>query len=506
MDSSQLDQFRTSSYVIFVDLPDTAEETLLVHGYTGAYDKVSKSVARFLRSREARPSNPLYGNWASEKPNGDCPMVQPSEATLNVLRRRGYLTEMSCEEEEQAFKRIAFALHNLNSRKVSYVFMPTYDCNLRCSYCFQDHMRTDEKFQHLLRTMTLEMVDRIFLGASQIEAAHGLDSSAPIARSIGFFGGEPLLAANQPIVSYIIDKSLSIGPASFWAVSNATELEAYEALLSPTRISSIQITLDGPPAEHDKRRIYADGAGSFEKISRNITLALDRGVNISIRMNLDRRNIQQVPEFTDLAYRLGWNKYSNFSVYAAPIRAANENVPQAEVMDSWELDKAVAGMQERHSTMSLVGQPDDGLKQQVRRIFGDSRNGIPTLKESFCSAHSGMYIFDAFGDIYACWERTGDSSVRIGHINEDGSLAMNTSVLQLWRSRTVASNPVCSKCKYALHCGGGCAVLAERKTGLLHMNYCDSFGARFRSNVADAFADHVAGRSLPERHDRVCDQ
>ena len=38
---------RTSSYTIFVKLPAQGEDVLLVHGYTGAYDRVSGSVAAF---------------------------------------------------------------------------------------------------------------------------------------------------------------------------------------------------------------------------------------------------------------------------------------------------------------------------------------------------------------------------------------------------------------------------------------------------------------------------
>ena len=70
-----------------------------------------------------------------------------------------------------------------------------------------------------------------------------------------------------------------------------------------------------------------------------------------------------------------------------------------------------------------------------------------------------------FGDIYACWERTGDPSIRVGRVDESGTLQMNMAMLDFWHSRTVTSNPVCSKCRYALHCGGGCAVLALGATG-----------------------------------------
>jgi uncharacterized protein len=50
---------RTSSYTIYVDLPGDASQVLLVHGYTGAYDRVS----RYARA-EARgcSGNRLYAS------------------------------------------------------------------------------------------------------------------------------------------------------------------------------------------------------------------------------------------------------------------------------------------------------------------------------------------------------------------------------------------------------------------------------------------------------------
>jgi len=51
---------RTSSYTIYVDLPGNEEEMLLVHTYTGAFDRVSRRVATWVRSLEAgRPPKPL---------------------------------------------------------------------------------------------------------------------------------------------------------------------------------------------------------------------------------------------------------------------------------------------------------------------------------------------------------------------------------------------------------------------------------------------------------------
>ena len=62
-----------------------------------------------------------------------------------------------------------------------------------------------------------------------------------------------------------------------------------------------------------------------------------------------------------------------------------------------------------------------------------------------------------------------------------------------WRSRTVSTNEVCRSCRYAFHCGGGCAVLAVEHSGEYLHNHCDGFQESFRMAVREAHADHLNG-------------
>src|SRR5262245_894985 len=102
---------RTSSYTIYVDLPGNAEEMLLVHTYTGAFDRVSRQVATYVRSLEiGRPPKPLYGDWTPEAPvEGE--ITPPSEAAIAVLQRRGYLTSLSPQQEEDLFAGYVEKMH-----------------------------------------------------------------------------------------------------------------------------------------------------------------------------------------------------------------------------------------------------------------------------------------------------------------------------------------------------------------------------------------------------------
>lgn len=496
---------RTSSYTIYVDLPDSRDEMLIVHGYTGAYDRVSRRVANYLRSREARrPPKPLYGEWSKE-PDLPDNISTPDSDTLKKLAARGYLTELEPKREEEFFARLADKMHQRSQRGMpSYIFMPTYDCNLRCAYCFQDHMRTDSSFKHLLKTMSFDMADSLIAAMPSIEADHGVTVDADTRRNVGFFGGEPLLAANRPVVEHIMSGVRELGPVSFWAVSNATELRAYDGLLGPEGIVQIQVTLDGPTDEHDRRRHYADGSGSFERIADSVDFALAAGTAINVRLNLDRDNINSLPALAADMLRRGWPRHPLFSVYTAPIHAVNDNTDKRRTFDSWQLDSALSDLRLRHPETELIGRPDETLRTRARRIF-DRSDLIPAFRPSFCGAHDRMYIFDALGDVYACWERTGDARIRIANVLPGGEVRYRHEIQKEWRSRSVTTNPVCRQCRYALHCGGGCAILALGQRGTMHANYCDGYASRFRASAAEAYMKFRDGEEVDLAPERVCD-
>lgn len=498
---------RTSDYTIFVTLPEDDAAMLLVHGYTGAHDRVPRPVAEFLRAQSGRPAKPLYGDWQQEAPATAAPEAAAlSSATLSHLAAQGYLTDLSPDEEQTFFAGFAAKLHEHALRQPpSYILMPTYDCNLRCAYCYQDHMRTDGTFRHLLRTMSQPVIDRIFAAMPQIEERHGLEPAAWRRRNIGLFGGEPLLAANRSVVAAILAKAFAIGDADLWAVTNGTELDAYRDLLGPHGIARLQITLDGPPDDHDARRIHADGSGSFARIAANITMALDLGAEVSVRMNVDRGNLAQVPALAGEIMARGWDRHPGFSAYTSPIRAGNGRIAGDSTLSSWELDRALTDLRAEHPDLRVVARPDEGMRARARRLFSTGGEVLPSLRPSFCGAHDRMYIFDPFADIYACWEKTGDAKVRVGRVTESGGIELHDDPLGLWRHRTVASNPVCRRCRYALHCGGGCAVLALAQNGRFDSNYCDGFAARFRASLAEAYGASVHGSAEPLAAARVCD-
>ena len=97
---------RTSSYVIYVDLPGRTDQKLLVHGYTGAFDLVSSPVAAYLSAMETKPApKPLYGSWTSDSRRNGSSTHPPSDNAIKALRRRGYLTDLSHVDEERLVER-----------------------------------------------------------------------------------------------------------------------------------------------------------------------------------------------------------------------------------------------------------------------------------------------------------------------------------------------------------------------------------------------------------------
>ncbi len=119
----------------------------------------------------------------------------------------------------------------------------------------------------------------------------------------------------------------------------------------------------------------------------------------------------------------------------------------------------------------------------------------------FCSAYTGMLLFDPFGDMYACWDLVGKPEHAVGRYAP--KLAFDEQRLNLWRGHTVGAIPQCRECKFALLHGGGCAYLALGETGTLLSPHCEGFPELFIKLAPIAYKELRAARSAGERQHAV---
>lgn len=438
---------RTSSYTIAVELPDG--EFALAHGYTGALDRVSHSVG--MRLKEGRSC------YVSYNPEVD-----------NVLKNRGYITELTPNEEYDYFRRITAVLLKKNdvTKKSHFTIVVTYNCNFCCPYCYEKELFAGfSEFKN--KVISGKAVDMIFSTIPQIEP-----ESEKRIKQIMLFGGEPLLKENLPIIRYIISKGRESG-CRFVVTSNGYDIDCYEDYLDNDIIESIQITLDGPPEINDCRRRHKNGLQTFNKIIANIKLVLSKGVAISVRVNVDNENKGHIDELYRILNSEGILESKLFTIYVEYI-SGEINFNPAEYDGTYFSRKEYLSLIENSNynlknDVSLSSNIEKAIKNRTRLSF----------KPKHCSAQSSAYIFDPFGNIYSCYDEIGKKNSRIGTYIP--SLSWNDSVRDSWFGRDISVSKKCSRCRYALFCGGGCyskQLISQQEDG-----YCDDFPLRFNSSL-----------------------
>lgn len=413
---------RMSSYTIPVKLEDEEGKYMLIHGYTGAIDIVSEEMFYGIKS----PGNVTFSN-----------------EILTTLQRRGYITTKTKEEEREYVARMARALTRKGKILYSdFTWMVTYNCNFRCPYCFEN--RTHKDSSHKI-VFSKDMVDAAY---SAIDTLQPL--KRPLQNTMSLYGGEPLLAENKEIVSYIVEEGCKRG-YKFVAITNGYEVENFLDLLSADKIFKMQITIDGIKEEHDKRRVHYQGICTFDKIISNIELALRKGILINVRMNMSVSNENQYEELKQFFLNKGFYNYKTFDFYGAMITDSNS------INDSDRGDINIMSPQKFANTLknnlSLFKFDDNSL---YRNIFEAITKKRPLhFKSVTCASQTNGYVLDPLGHIYPCWEVVGNREHLEGHYSKEG-VVWNEETLSKWKEMDISQRKECSLCIYALLCGGGC--------------------------------------------------
>jgi uncharacterized protein len=454
-------ELRKSTYTISVQLENEADKYMLLHGYTGAIDVVSGNVIAYLDNIDMQQT-------AS---------IQVSETTFKALEERGYLTAKTKEEEIEYVRKLANLLHQKEKiLQKTFVFLVAYDCNFRCPYCYESKVLKESR-QWSRKVFTKEMVDKAYNVISQIGGDKKLHYP-----QIVLYGGEPLLSQNKDIVTYIVHKGVEVG-YSFMAITNGYDLENFQDLLAPDKINTLQITIDGTKDIHDKRRIHYQEKTSFDKIISNIGIALKYDITINVRMNNDANNFNELEHIDALFKKIGYYDTGKLKIYSAKLfDYTNNGNSKLHFFNQSEYNKRNKEIAYKYPcTVS-------GIAQTLHQVIVNKKRF--NFFSTYCSAQTGSYILDPFGDIYGCWEDVGNTQNVIGSYLNDSIEWTETK--KIWHNQNISVSTSCVQCKYAFFCRGGCIAHKMRQTGLLKPGYCNAFPETFHESVNLAYSQFLA--------------
>lgn len=221
---------------------------------------------------------------------------------------RNYDTEefrkygFSCQNEEEE-DLLAMYKHNkmLHTSELNLTILASENCNFACQYCFDSFNGINIK-----QSVADDIILYIRKNIRKFTAVN-----------IGWFGGEPLLAAKEiermsHKILEICHKSSRSMHAQITTNGYLLDVETFKKLLK-CNIYSYEITLDGFESDHNKNRSLKNANGSYNIILNNLRAIRDevksRVFQIVIRVNLTKTTLDKFVEFCDfLKKEFGWDR------------------------------------------------------------------------------------------------------------------------------------------------------------------------------------------------------
>lgn len=428
--------------------------------------------------------------------SGSASILSPSEAAdfqslllQKEINNKAFISELIenkyiIDEAEEASIYKHKYLDFLDAREedeVQLFFVPNYACNFACSYCYQD------EYSNPAAALNEEIIDSFF----QYVKREFVDQK----KYITVFGGEPLLDSprQKQLIQHIISRS-NEQKLDLCFVTNGYSLTSYIEILKQGRVREIQVTLDGTADIHNKRRFLKGGGASFDKIVEGIDACLKNGLDVNLRMVIDKENIDNLPELATFAINKGWTRSPYF---------------KSQIGRNYELHHCQSAQNKLFTRIALYEKMYELCKihpqitQFYKPTFSVSKflfeNGtLPDPLFDSCPACKTEWAFDYTGQIYPCTATVGKASESLGSFYP--SVTKNKDRVADWESRDVTSISECSNCSMQLACGGGCGSVAKNNTGKVCSTDCRPIKELLELGVAHYFNE----KNEPEDYSCCC--
>jgi len=394
--------------------------------------------------------NPLYKS-ADIISENEVKLLNELQDSSGDFKQRGYLVDEV--DEKRAFKLayLDFA-EKREEDEIQLFFVPNYSCNFACSYCYQ------EGYNPVQKVVSTEVIDAFF---SYINTEF-----AGKRKYITVFGGEPLLPGDnqRQMIAYLLKKSNEANlDVAF--VTNGYTLTSYVDLLKTANIREIQVTIDGTQEVHDGRRYLKGKQPTFDRIVEGVDACLKAGININLRMVVDKENIGNLAGLSRFAIDRGWTSSPLFKTQIGRNYELHFcNSTPEKLFDRATLYQHLYDLLQEHPYIAEFYKPAFSIAKYI-----SEHEELPMALFDSCPACKTEWAFDFTGTIYSCTATVGKEGEELGTFYPE--VTKKTAVIEEWQNRDVTTIEECKTCSVALACGGGCASVAKNKNG--HVNSPD---------------------------------
>lgn len=396
------------------------EKMLIFNSYTGVLAELNKEYIKVFDNSEN--INPINN---SEK------------EIIDNLSKSGFLVEENLDEVLKYQYISEKQRYSIKTLKL--VIAPTLECNFGCKYCYESRIKgfmTEETQNQLIEFL------KVILNKEDIKKI-----------SVMWYGGEPLLAIN--IIRKLSEKFIEVCEENKLRYTSAIITNGYllnenivQALVE-SEVRSAQITLDGTEYYHNKKRFIANkpDEGTFFTILDNINYLTENNFIVTIRMNVDKENCENMRELIELLDEKIIYK-DRINITFAPVFSNEHTITFNEVIIT---NKEFA----KYSFQAQTYAIEKGFERVKKSMY-------PKGKLRYCSATSiNSYVISPTGKMYKCWNDICESDKSIGSIF-DFTKKINTelnSQMIKWHTYSPLNTEKCRKCPVLPVCSGGCPRL-----------------------------------------------
>jgi uncharacterized protein len=341
----------------------------------------------------------------------------------------------------------------------------TWNCNLRCSYCFIEKHLRNKKGTRMSASLARRVVDALDEGLSDVESI-----------CVHFYGGEPL--TNLPAVEAMLDRSQGKSPDRFtWAITtNGTICSSAAINLLGQGAFHVILSLDGPAEIHDEHRRTARSAPTHARVLEFLH-ALRSRTKCWVRGSAVVRSGWRLSQAAEYLRSLPVD-----SIKAQAVRGragASYTLSQPE-KETYLKDLEAIGNQVIAELEAGTAPKDDRFSARVLQLLA----GIQ--RDRFCAAGETTFGITPQGEILPCVLITSKDG-HLGRVGDRPSLWRQAG--RQWR-RSRPPRRECHTCPALPLCGGGCPAILP----VCGADECDL--VRKNCEVAASIYEHF--RSRPE--------